>query len=311
MRTNAQMKRILTGMNTDAFSLSPHTIFTQVAAATAAGARLPTSNVHTEAAAFSAQLQSALGAVQTQQKTEVELQKGVANASSPAQAPIPAPMPVDGKAYLLPSDADTVAANGHKPSVAAFMQATGANFKTAANVLSGVVGSNTDYRNWPAIMESADPLAAARAAAGAMYQSDLPYGAPGTPALAKDTVLAQSGPYTVTETDHQHQLWLTASNGQPLRQLSMNAPKILAAAQDFGFDTAPLAAVADQLAAKGVVLNGGSTGLDLKALAAGKLGMPHDWTQDPLVHLKGESAWSALQANRALAAQFGIKASAS
>ena len=298
------------GMNTNVFSVSPNTMFTQVGAADTTGVRPSTGIVHTKAATFDAHLQSTLDAAQTPLSNEVDASISVGRAARPIPEVGPDSTPVDGKAYLLPDGADLAAASTHKPTVAAFMLATGANFGTAANVLSGVVGSNTDYRNWPVIMASADPLAAARAAVGAMYQSDLPYGAPGTPPLAKETVMAQSGPYTVTHTDNQHQLWLTASNGQPLRQVGLDARQILAAAQDFGFDTQPLVAVAEQLAAKGVVLNGGSNGLDLKALAAGNLGMAHDWTQDPLVHLKGVSAWSALQANRALAEHFGIKTAA-
>lgn len=293
-------------MNTDALSLSRNIVLAQAAAASVTVVRPSTSNVLTNAATFNAQLQSALGAGQTPQSTEVEVSNGVAETPSPMPDIGPDPIPVDGKAYLLSAKADMNSAYSQKPTVAAFMQATGANFTTAANVLSGVVGSNTDYRNWPAIMASEDPLAAARAATGAMYQSDLPYGAPSVPPLAKDTVLAQSGPYTVTQTDEHHQLWLTASTGQPLRQVGLDAPQILAAAQDFGFSTEPLAAVAEQLAEKGVVLNGASNGLDLKALATGNLGTPHDWTQDPLVHLKGLGAWSVLQANRALAEHFGI-----
>ena len=297
---------MLIDMNTVSLSRAPNATYEHVEAASNALVTPPAIIPHARSASFNAQLQSAVEVVSSLKNNEVELRNADAEAAKSTQDLVPAPMHVDGRAYLQSEEADVTSAHNQKPTVAAFMQATGANFTTAANVLSGVVGSNTDYRNWPAIMASEDPLAAARAATGAMYQSDLPYGAPSVPPLAKDTVLAQSGPYTVTQTDEHHQLWLTASTGQPLRQVGLDAPQILAAAQDFGFSTEPLAAVAEQLAEKGVVLNGASNGLDLKALATGNLGTPHDWTQDPLVHLKGLGAWSVLQANRALAEHFGI-----
>ena len=60
-----------------------------------------------------------------------------------------------------------------KPNIKELMDATGIDFKTASEVLYGVVGSNTDTRNWNAILSGAtsgaDVITNARAATGAMY----------------------------------------------------------------------------------------------------------------------------------------------
>ena len=66
--------------------------------------------------------------------------------------------------------------NGLNPSfgldgmnVKKFMDATGADFQTASDMLYGNVGSNKDYRNWQAIMSSSNPLQAAKDATMQMY----------------------------------------------------------------------------------------------------------------------------------------------
>jgi len=59
---------------------------------------------------------------------------------------------------------------GGIPSVREYMDATGeTDALKAAGVVYNVVGSNEDTRDWSAIMNSADPAAAARAATTAMY----------------------------------------------------------------------------------------------------------------------------------------------
>lgn len=49
------------------------------------------------------------------------------------------------------------------------MDATGADFLTASNVIYGDVGANLDTRDWGAIMASADPLGSAKTALATMY----------------------------------------------------------------------------------------------------------------------------------------------
>jgi hypothetical protein len=56
-----------------------------------------------------------------------------------------------------------------KPNMKEFMDATGVDAATASELLYGVVGANTDTRNWAAIMSSSDPTATARQATAQMY----------------------------------------------------------------------------------------------------------------------------------------------
>ena len=71
-----------------------------------------------------------------------------------------------GSQYLHAKTADHDTRHSGKPDTATFMRATGADFSTASSLLYGVVGSNTDYRDWNAIMASGDPVQAARQAYG-------------------------------------------------------------------------------------------------------------------------------------------------
>lgn len=56
-----------------------------------------------------------------------------------------------------------------RPSIKEFMDATGADFLTASNVIYGDVGANLDTRDWGAIMASADPLGSAKTGLATMY----------------------------------------------------------------------------------------------------------------------------------------------
>jgi hypothetical protein len=76
-------------------------------------------------------------------------------ASSPAAAGSGSPAPMAGS----------------KPNMREFMDATGADFQTASEMLYGVVGSNTDTRDWGAIMSSGNPVTAAAQATGQMYNN--------------------------------------------------------------------------------------------------------------------------------------------
>ena len=60
-------------------------------------------------------------------------------------------------------------ATGTKPTLAEFMDATGADSSTAIDILYGSVGSNVDVRDFNKIMSSNNPIAAAREATRQMY----------------------------------------------------------------------------------------------------------------------------------------------
>ena len=61
------------------------------------------------------------------------------------------------------------ASDASRPNVKQFMDRSGAEFLDASELIYGVVGSNTDVRDWAAIMASADPISAARQATAQMY----------------------------------------------------------------------------------------------------------------------------------------------
>lgn len=207
-----------------------------------------------------------------------------------------------GSQYLHAQTADHDTRHGGKPDTASFMKATGADFSTASSLLYGVIGSNTDYRDWNAIMASGDPVQAARQATGALYNSDLPYtSGNGFKPSAAQTVAA-SGNFAWLNVDQREGLWIMNNHGEALRQLPASAPDILRAARDFGLDTADLDTLADQMDAKGTA----HPSVDLRSLAQGGMGTSHDWTSDPLAHLKGPGAQDTLAANVQLAQELGL-----
>jgi len=55
----------------------------------------------------------------------------------------------------------TKATSDAKPNVGEFMDATGASFSEASEIVHGTIGANTDTRDWAAIMASEDPIEAA------------------------------------------------------------------------------------------------------------------------------------------------------
>ena len=208
-----------------------------------------------------------------------------------------------GSQYLHAKTADHDTRHSGMPDTATFMKATGADFYTASSLLYGVVGSNTDYRDWNAIMAPGDPVQAARQATGALYNSDLPYtSGNGFKPSAAQTVAAE-GNFAWLKVDQREGLWIMNNQGEALRQLPASAPGILRAARDFGLDTADLDTLADQMDAKGTA----HPSVDLRGLAQGVMGTSHDWTSDPLAHLKGHGAQDTLAANVQLARELGLK----
>lgn len=202
-----------------------------------------------------------------------------------------------------------------KPGLNEFMQATGADFTTASNMLYGVVGSNKEMRNWDAIMKSDDPLTAARQATGAMYSSA------NTEMTSKPE--AQVNPLTQKaktenfswEKDGQtDRLFLTDKMGNKLTQVQMTAPDMLTKMQNFGVDPTQLNQLADQLEASGVkykpyqLFKNSDAGLDLRAIASGNAmqSMAYNWTADKNVEMKGEAGAARMQSNLDLARGLGL-----
>lgn len=217
-----------------------------------------------------------------------------------------------GKEYLHAKTADHDTRHVGKPDTATFMKATGADFLTTSSLLYGVIGSNTDYRNWDAIMESGDPVLAARQATGALYNSDLPYTSGNGFKPSTTQTVAASGNFAWLNVNQREGLWIMNNQGEALRQVHMSAPEILRASRDFGLDTADLATLADQMDTRGVAYAPGALhpasnhGVNLRDLAQGGMGTAYDWTSDPLAHIKGPGAQDALAANMQLAHELGL-----
>jgi len=148
-----------------------------------------------------------------------------------------------------------------RPSVKSFMDRTGLSFLDAAELLYGVVGSNTDTRDWAAIMRSADPVAAVRAATAAMYGLSRPMPMQSSEPVAADLpvqaqkqgqTLAQAGNFALTRvsTDPEQEadirLTLVSLSGVHLRDAGSKPQEVARSAWLFGFDTEPLAALAQQ-----------------------------------------------------------------
>ena len=158
--------------------------------------------------------------------------------NSPAQA-VPA---------VAPSLLTTASASrASRPDVKTFMDATGASLNVATQLVYGVIGSNTDLRDWSSIMASKDPVSAARSATAALYAgSDNPPNLSGTYMDSTDT-LGKAGNFAVRlKLDNKQNIVdsgvkLIDNKGLILRDGGGSAQEIAQNAWFFGFDVAPVA----------------------------------------------------------------------
>ena len=146
------------------------------------------------------------------------------------------------------------AAQASRPNVKEFMDRAGAKFLDASELIYGVVGSNTDVRDWAAIMASDDPISAARQATGQMYgRTDITPRTDANYMGASDT-LAKAGNFAVRLLkDELNQikdqgLKLIDAQGLLLRDAGSSPETIARNAWLFGFDTKPLAKLAEAAA---------------------------------------------------------------
>ena len=159
---------------------------------------------------------------------------------------------------LLGTNLDT--SRAARPNVREFMDATGASSQDASELLYGVIGSNGDYRDWGAIMASDNPIDAARAATGQLYNSSLTYemvnsASYGTPAFADElaaksltdeTTLGKQGNFALHATDDTSSLMAVSSSGLLLRGAGSSQEQIERTAWLFGFSTEGLGALASK-----------------------------------------------------------------
>ena len=157
---------------------------------------------------------------------------------------------------LLVTNLDT--SRAARPNMREFMDATGASSQDASELLYGVIGSNGDYRDWGAIMASDNPIDAARAATGQLYNSSLSYemvnsASYGTPAFADelaaksltdDTSLGKQGNFALHATEDTSSLMAVSSSGLLLRGAGSSQEQIERTAWLFGFSTEGLGSLA-------------------------------------------------------------------
>lgn len=138
----------------------------------------------------------------------------------------------------------------YKPDMKTFIDATGTDVGTASELLYGVIGSNTDTRNWQSIMSSSDPITMARKATAQLYgQSD--------PSIQSSTIDDQT---TILDSNEhfsllqhtnekkevdQESLMMTTSQGVYLRNAGTSTEQILHNAWLFGFDATSLSTFKD------------------------------------------------------------------
>ena len=152
------------------------------------------------------------------------------------------------QSWLVDSQREATAA---RPNMKEFMDATGASAADASELLYGVIGSNADLRDWSQIMASSNPVDAARASTGQLYNSDKEYALVNHPhfgtlrfnetlaesSLSSKTVLSQSGNFADIETGAgANALMAVSSTGLLLRGAGSNQEQIGRTAWLFGFD---------------------------------------------------------------------------
>lgn len=143
----------------------------------------------------------------------------------------------------------------NKPNIRELMDATGAEFSDASELLYGVIGSNADLRDWTKINASDNPVDAARAATNQLYNSDknyamvnhADYGTPKYDAILADsslstkTVISQAGNFAEIKIDTgATETMAVSSTGLLLRGAGSTQVQIERTAWLFGFNTKAL-----------------------------------------------------------------------
>lgn len=157
----------------------------------------------------------------------------VANSAQPVNAPAPA---VAARTSWLTDAKSALAA---RPSVKQLTDATGLDAATAKELITGVVASKTDTRNWKAIMASEDPVAGARAATAELFSRADPARKP-TASTGINSVLARSGNFVLIGTPGRGgnaSVGVVDASGKLLRNIGNSAESIARGAWMYGLDT--------------------------------------------------------------------------
>jgi len=147
--------------------------------------------------------------------------------------------------------------NPDMPTVKEFMDATGASFSDTTPVLG--LGRMKDFRDWKAIMASADPLNAARQATAALYNSGRTdyvwWQACRIEWLPKVTILATTQNFTFYKDEYPssviYRVGITDTNGY-LIHVPANSFVLFKNIRDSGLDASQLTSLQAQLDAKGI-----------------------------------------------------------
>jgi len=147
--------------------------------------------------------------------------------------------------------------NPDMPTVKEFMDKTGASFSDTTPVLG--LGRMKDFRDWKAIMASADPLNAARQATAALYNSGRTdyvwWQACRIEWLPKVTILASTQNFTFYKDEYPssviYRVGITDTNGY-LIHVPANSFVLFKNIRDSGLDASQLTSLQAQLDAKGI-----------------------------------------------------------
>ncbi len=142
----------------------------------------------------------------------------------------------------------------HRPNLKQFMDRTGIEFLDASDLIYGVIGSNTDVRDWSQIMASNDPVTAVRQATAEMYgRTNIEKRTDATYMEAADTV-AKEGNFSIRLLKDEEDkvvdegLKITDAQGLILRDAGKTPEQIARNAWLFGMSSQPLVKLVDAAA---------------------------------------------------------------
>jgi hypothetical protein len=142
----------------------------------------------------------------------------------------------------------------NRPNLKQFMDRTGIEFLDASDLIYGVIGSNTDVRDWSQIMASNDPVTAVRQATAEMYgRTNIEKRTDATYMEAADTV-AKEGNFSIRLLKDEEDkvvdegLKITDAQGLILRDAGKTPEQIARNAWLFGLSTQPLVKLVDAAA---------------------------------------------------------------
>lgn len=161
-------------------------------------------------------------------------------------APAPVEKPAVAAALANPLLTTPEQSKAARPDLWTFIEKTGAKMEDAIEFLYGTVGSNTDTRDWNAILTSADPVTTVRQATRAMYM-DVDRVVDEDALPDPKNILDQAGNFALHQVKDaegnviSNSVALLDGRGRMIRDAGTTEQSINRNAWLFGFDTAPMA----------------------------------------------------------------------